>query len=53
VCDTCASYMKTFDLREKGARDMVPLVDDVGTLSLDIWAHENGLQRPGLSLAGV
>jgi formate dehydrogenase accessory protein FdhE len=53
ACDTCRSYMKAFDLRDPGARDVVPLVDDVATLTLDVWAHEKGLRRPSVSLAGV
>lgn len=53
ACDTCLVYVKTFDLREPGSKDVVPLVDDVATLTLDVWAHEKGLQRPGVSLAGV
>jgi formate dehydrogenase accessory protein FdhE len=53
ACDTCRAYVKTFDLREKGGIDVVPLVDDVATLTLDVWAHEKGLQRSGVSLAGV
>ena len=53
ACDTCRAYVKTFDLREPGGKDVVPLVDDVATLTLDVWAHEKGLQRPCVSLAGV
>jgi len=53
ACDTCRGYVKTFDLRERGGKDVVPLVDDVATLTLDVWAHEKGLQRSGVSLAGV
>lgn len=53
ACDTCRAYVKTFDLRERGGKDVVPLVDDVATLTLDVWAHEKGLQRSGVSLAGV
>jgi FdhE protein len=53
ACDTCHTYVKTFDLREPGGKDIVPLVDDVGTLALDVWAHEKGLHRSGVSLAGV
>lgn len=53
ACDTCRSYVKTFDFREPGGKGVVPLVDDVATLTLDVWAHEKGLQRSGLSLAGV
>jgi Protein involved in formate dehydrogenase formation len=53
ACDSCHAYIKTFDLRAEGSRDVVPLVDDVATLALDLWAHEKGLDRPRLSLAGV
>lgn len=53
ACDTCRSYIKTFDLRQPGARDIVPLVDDVASATLDLWALDQGLQRPVRSLAGV
>jgi formate dehydrogenase accessory protein FdhE len=53
VCDTCRGYVKTFDLRKKGTGAVIPLVDDVATLALDVWAHETGLSRPAVSLAGV
>jgi Protein involved in formate dehydrogenase formation len=51
-CETCGHYVKTFDLREGGA-GLVPLVDDVATVSLDLWAHDQGLARPLVSFAGV
>lgn len=53
ACDTCRAYIKTFDLRKPEASDVVPAVDDVATLTLDVWARENGLHRLVLSLAGV
>ncbi|MDQ3985757.1 MAG: formate dehydrogenase accessory protein FdhE [Actinomycetota bacterium] len=53
VCDNCRTYVKTFDLREPEASEVDPLVDDVATLTLDVWAHERGLQRFSPSLAGV
>jgi hypothetical protein len=53
ACETCHGYVKTFDLREPGGRDVVPLVDDVATLTLDLWAGEQGLVRPLASFAGV
>jgi FdhE protein len=53
ACETCHGYVKTFDLREPGALDVVPLVDDVATLTFDLWAGEKGLARPVHSLAGV
>jgi hypothetical protein len=53
ACDTCRSYMKSFDLRDEGGLDIVPLVDDVATVALDLWAAGQGLQRPARSFAGV
>ena len=32
---------------------MIPLVDDVVTLTLDIWAQQRGFTRSAASLAGV
>lgn len=52
-CDTCRGYIKTFDLREAGGVDVVPLVDDVASAALDLWAAGRGLQRSTHSLAGV
>jgi FdhE protein len=53
TCATCHGYIKTFDLRERGAVDVIPLVDDVATLTLDIWAQQRGFSRPTTSPAGV
>jgi formate dehydrogenase accessory protein FdhE len=53
TCATCRGYVKTFDLRQPGAVDIVPLVDDVATLTLDVWAQQRGLRRSASSLAGV
>ncbi|HYH49535.1 MAG TPA: formate dehydrogenase accessory protein FdhE [Acidimicrobiia bacterium] len=52
-CETCSTYVKTFDLRESGGVDLVPLVDDVATVSLDLWANDQGLSRHLVSFAGV
>jgi FdhE protein len=52
-CETCSSYVKTFDLREAGGIELVPLVDDVATVSLDLWANDQGLSRHLVSFAGV
>lgn len=53
ACDTCRTYIKTFDLRRAGGRDVVPLVDDVASAAMDLWATGQGLRRPVRSLAGV
>jgi formate dehydrogenase accessory protein FdhE len=52
-CETCHGYVKTFDLRQADARDVVPIVDDVATLSLDLWVQARGFQRASISFAGA
>lgn len=52
-CDSCRSYIKSFDLRAQGGVAVVPLVDDVVTAALDLWAAGHGLRRSVRSLAGV
>ncbi len=48
ACDTCHTYIKTFDLTENGSA--VPIVDDLGSLPLDFWSSEQGYRkiRPNL-----
>ncbi len=46
-CETCKAYIKTFDLRLPGSREVVPLVDDVATLPLDLWAADRGFHAIG------
>jgi FdhE protein len=53
TCTSCRGYIKTFDLREPGGVEVIPLVDDVATLTLDIWAQQHGFTRSAASLAGV
>ncbi|MDQ3660620.1 MAG: formate dehydrogenase accessory protein FdhE [Actinomycetota bacterium] len=53
ACENCHTYLKGFDLRQPGARDVIPLVDDVATLVLDLWAGDHGYHRTSRSLAGV
>jgi len=50
-CGTCGRYLKTIDLRRRG--DAVPLVDDLATLELDLWARERGLTRVQDNLFGL
>lgn len=52
-CDSCRAYIKTFDLRASGGSHVVPLVDDVATAALDLWATGRDLHRGVVSLAGV
>lgn len=43
ACDTCHRYLKTIDLTLDGGA--VPYVDDFATVSLDVWAREQGYAR--------
>jgi FdhE protein len=43
ACDTCKSYIKCIDLSKDG--HAVPVVDDLATLALDVWAQEQGYVR--------
>ena len=42
-CDTCQTYLKTIDLTKNGLA--VPLVDDLASVALDLWARERGYCR--------
>jgi len=43
ACETCRTYVKTIDLTKDGTA--VPVVDDIATVTLDVWAREQGYQR--------
>ena len=43
ACDACRRYLKTIDLTRNGLA--VPVVDDVASLTLDLWAAERGYRR--------
>jgi FdhE protein len=51
ACTTCSRYIKTVDLRQKG--DAVPLVDELASLELDIWAQEQGLTKLQPNVLGL
>jgi FdhE protein len=39
VCDTCKQYLKSIDLTKDG--NAVPVVDELATLPLDLWANRS------------
>jgi len=51
ACDTCKTYVKAIDLANDGRR--IPEVDDLVSISLDLWAVEQGFQRLEPGLAGL
>ena len=44
VCDKCKGYIKTVDSREI-SHEIVPAVEDLATLHLDMVAEENGYKK--------
>jgi FdhE protein len=48
VCEACQHYLKIIDLREWMV-DPLPLLDDLVTTHLDLWARNKGYQRIPLS----
>ena len=51
ACETCRRYLKSVDLTRLGIA--VPLVDEVASGALDIWAHERGYTKVTQNLIGL
>lgn len=51
VCDTCHSYLKTVDLTKMGRA--VPVVDELATIPLDLWAREHGYEKLQMDMLGA
>jgi len=51
ACDTCKHYIKGVDLTRLGIA--APLVDDIASAPLDLWAREHGYRKIELNLVGV
>ena len=48
VCDNCKMYIKTVDTNELG-EEVIPIIEDAGTLYLDILAQKEGYTKEGMS----
>lgn len=51
VCKTCNMYIKTADFRQMDKK-VLPIMDDLESLTLDIMARNEGFNRPTLSAWG-
>jgi len=51
ACDTCRTYIKSIDLSKNG--NAVPVVDELATVSLNLWAQENNYKKVQPNLFGV
>lgn len=50
-CDSCKTYVKTVDLSKNGLAE--PLVDEIASAPLDLWAQEHGYTKLQLNLLGM
>lgn len=50
-CDTCHAYIKSIDLTKNGLAD--PLVDELASIPLDLWAQEHGYAKLHPNLLGM
>jgi FdhE protein len=51
ACDTCHTYIKSIDLSKNG--NAVPVVDELATVSLNLWAQEHNYKKAQPNLFGV
>jgi FdhE protein len=51
VCETCNMYIKTLDFRELD-QPLLPALDDMASVALDVLAQQQGYKRPTLSAWG-
>lgn len=51
ACDTCHTYMKSIDMTKNGRA--VPVVDELATVSLNLWAQEKNYHKLTPNLFGV
>jgi FdhE protein len=50
-CDTCKTYLKSVNLTRNGLAE--PVVDEIASIPLDLWAHEHGYSKFELNLFGM
>ena len=50
-CDTCKTYIKAVDLTRNGRAE--PVVDELASAPLDLWAHEHGYAKLQSNMLGM
>lgn len=50
-CDSCKTYIKTVDLTKNGRVE--PMVDELASAPLDLWAREHGYAKLQTNLMGI
>jgi FdhE protein len=50
-CESCKRYIKAVDLSKNGLAE--PVVDEIASAALDLWAHEHGYAKWQVNLLGM
>lgn len=50
-CDTCQTYIKSIDMTKNGLAE--PMVDEMASIPLDLWAQEREYLKLNLNLLGM
>lgn len=50
-CDSCKTYLKTVDLTKNGRAE--PIVDELASAPLDLWARDHGYAKLQINLLGM
>jgi FdhE protein len=51
ACDTCHTYLKSIDLTKDG--HAIPMVDEIATVALNIWAEEHDYVKLETNILGM
>lgn len=51
ACDTCRRYIKTVDLTKNG--HAIPVVDELATIPLNLWASEHEYEKLQVNMLGI
>jgi FdhE protein len=51
ACDSCHTYLKSIDMTKNGRA--VPIVDELATISLNLWAQEKNYHKIETNLFGI
>ena len=51
ACDTCHTYLKSIDLTKDG--HAIPIVDEIATVALNIWAEDHDYAKLETNLLGM
>lgn len=51
VCDSCGKYIKTVDISKDP--EAVPVVDEIATIPIDIWARQQGYEKIEDNVLGI